>query len=415
MPPHGRSGARASSTRARLLQLCVAAAIALAAFVVAHDRPLRASVQSTVDTTPASVGGWQAAELDLPLAWQVTAGSPSVVVAVVDSGVDGSHGALQGHVLTGFNLLTGTTDASDDNGHGTALAGIVAATCPACRILPVKVMAANGTGNWDTIAAGVVWAADHGAQVINLSVGASHALDVLGAAVAYALGKGSIVVAAAGNEGRNETFYPAAYPGVVSVAGIDENGARYAWSNFGAWVTAAAPGCTTTTWLAGQYKTDFCGTSTAAPYVAGIAGLARSYKSTLTADAFAAAIRTSAAPLVDSGVASSGEVDANKLLLALGAPAAAPVAVTAAGLAGVPKVGKTLGVRTGVWHDAAAYSVRWQRSADGVSWLDIATGSTYRPLPSDLGSRLRVVVTASNARGSTTSVSPASPRVKRPR
>jgi subtilisin family serine protease len=413
MPPHGGTGVRASS-RARLLRLgVVAAALVLGAGVPSATEAPRASAQSSAAAGDAAAD-WQAAQLDLPLAWQVTEGSPDVVVAVVDTGVDGSHAALAGRVMPGFNLLTGTPDAGDDNGHGTALAGIVAATCPGCRILPVKVLAANGTGDWDTIAAGVRWAADHGAQVINLSVGAPRALDVLGAAVSYALSRGSIVVAAAGNDGRNETFYPAAYAGVVSVAGVDENGARYAWSNFGTWVTAAAPGCATTTWLGGQYKADFCGTSTAAPFVAGVAGLARSFRGTLSADSFTAALRASTSPLPDPTVASSGAVDANRLLLALGAPAAPPVDATPPGIAPAPRVGRRLAAATGVWRDGATYAVRWQRSRDGVAWQDVGSGRTYAPQPSDLGASLRIVVTVTNARGSTTAASAPSRRVAAP-
>ena len=217
---------------------------------------------------------WQASALDLPPAWQVTTGGPSSIVAVIDSGVQGDHPALQGRVLPGYDFVHGDTNASDDNGHGTAIAGIIASVCPGCRILPVKVLDANRTGDWATIAAGIRWAADHGAGVINLSIGAPRALDAVGAAVAYALSKGAIVIAAAGNDGLDESFYPADYPGVVSVAGVDQSGARDSWSNFGSRVTVAAPGCTTTAWLQSGYTSDFCGTSTAAPFVAGLAGLA---------------------------------------------------------------------------------------------------------------------------------------------
>ena len=186
---------------------------------------------------------WQASSLDLPLAWQVTSGSATSVVAVVDSGVQADNPALQGRVLAGYDFVHGDTNTTDDNGHGTAVAGIIAAVCPGCSILPVKVLDANGTGDWPTISAGIDWAADHGAQVINLSVGAPRALDIVGAAVAYAISKGAIVVAAAGNDGEDESFYPAMYPGVISVAGVDQTGARSTWSNFGSWVTVAAPGC----------------------------------------------------------------------------------------------------------------------------------------------------------------------------
>jgi subtilisin family serine protease len=173
----------------------------------------------------------------------------------------------------------------------------------------VKVLDADLTGEWPTIAEGITWAADHGADVVNLSVGSPGAIDSVGAAVAYALAKGVIVVAAAGNAGTGQTFYPAAYPGVVSVAGVDATTARYPWSDFGSWVSVAAPGCVG----------DFCGTSTAAPFVAGIAGLARSLDPHLLPSTFSTALAASTTPLSDPTTAAAGLPDAGRLLAALAA------------------------------------------------------------------------------------------------
>lgn len=269
----------------------------------------------------AQPSGRPQAQLQLASAWNLSRGDPAVVVAVVDTGVQADHPALRGRVLPGDDLVDPGASPGDDNGHGTAVAGIVASTCLQCRILPVKVLGANGVGDWAAIALGVRWAADHGAAVIDLSTGASRAPDAVGAAVAYALARGVIVVAAAGNRGSSEPFYPAAYPGVVSVGGVDANDARYSWSDYGSWVTVAAPGCASTTWVGGGYAPAFCGTSAAAPFVAGVAGLARSYRPGLTPDAFRAALAASAAPLADGGTAADGGVDANRLLESLGAPA----------------------------------------------------------------------------------------------
>lgn len=362
----------------------------------------------------ASVTNWQVTRPELPLAWQVTTG-PGVVVAVVDTGVQPDHPALRGRVLPGYDFVNADDDAADDDGHGTAVAGVIAAdgegaagACTGCRILPVKVLAANGTGDWGTIAAGIVWAADHGAQVINLSFGAPHALDVVAAAVAYAESKGAIVVAAAGNAGVSVPFYPAAYPGVISVAGVDQNDVRYSWSNFGSWVTVAAPGCMTTTWLSGGYTPDFCGTSTAAPFVAGLAGLARSFRPTVASTDFASALARSAAPVADAGTAAGGRVDANGMLVALGAPTTAPVATTAPAVARTPTIGRSVKAASGIWRDAASYAYRWQRSRDGAGWQDVGSSAVYAPRAADRGYRLRVIVTAANARGSATAVSAAS-------
>lgn len=378
-----------------------AVALALAALVL---------VAPVLAVQADAAGGWQATELNLPSAWQVTQGSSTVVVAIVDSGVQADHPALQGRVLPGYDFVNHDANAADDNGHGTALAGIVAATCPRCSILPVKVLDSQAIGDWGTIAAGVTWAADHGAQVINLSVGATRAPDSLAGAVAAAVSKGVIVVTAAGNDGRNEAFYPALYPGVVSVAGVDMNRSRYGWSNFGSWVTVAAPGCTTSSWLGGGTTSDFCGTSTAAPFVAGVAGLARSFLPTLTPVAFAAALRSTAAPLPDAGTA-GGVVDANRLLLALGAPNAAPALTGRPTVAAAPHIGHRLVALTGRWSKAAATTVQWQRSFAGGSWRRVAEGTSYTPNRSDLRCRLRILVTAVNARGVTTAASAATPPV----
>lgn len=376
-------------------------AAALSAFV------LTAFVSPAGASNPATTSGaesWQLSALDLTPAWQVTSGSPAIV-AVVDSGVEADGPALQGRVLPGDDLVDGGTDTTDDNGHGTAVAGVVASVCPGCRILPVKVIAANGTADWTTVSAGIVWAADHGADVINLSLGAPRALDSVGAAVAYALAKGVIVVAAAGNDGSDESFYPADYPGVVSVAGIDQDGARSSWSNFGNQVTVAAPGCAAAPWLQGGSMTDFCGTSAAAPYVAGLAGLARAFDPKLTPAAFAGALATSATPLPDLSIAAPGIPDANRLLLALGAPGAPPTENVPPAVPQHATVGRPSRVFPGRWAGASSYQVVWQRRGAGATWVNITSGPAYVPRACDVGYRLRVVVTVSNARGTVTAAS----------
>jgi subtilisin family serine protease len=362
------------------------------------------------------VGGssWQASALDLPLAWQVTGGSPTTVVAVVDSGVQADNPALQGRVLAGYDFVHGDTDTADDNGHGTAVAAIVASVCPGCSILPVKVLDANGTADWATVSAGIVWAADHGAQVINLSVGAPRALDIVGAAVAHAISKDAIVVAAAGNDGKDESFYPAMYPGVVSVAGVDQTGGRSTWSNFGSWVTVAAPGCATTAWLQSGGTADFCGTSAAAPFVAGVAGLARTLDPELDATAFSAALAASTTPLPDPATAVSGLPDANRLLVALGAPAAPPTNSTPPTVSPRPAVGRRSVASAGRWNRSSSYKIVWQRFRPGNGWSTVRSGTAYTPPARDAGYRLRVLVTASNVRGTISQASPATPPVRVP-
>jgi len=349
-----------------------------------------------------------------------SAGAP-VLVAVVDTGVAADHPALAGRVVSGWNFVAGDTDTSDDNGHGTAVAGIVTAAeassgipnaCAQCRILAVKALAANGTADWDTVSAAVKWAADHGANVINLSLGSAHVPGSIADAVSYALSKGVIVVAAAGNEGQDEAYYPADFPGVVSVAGIDGSGYRYPWSNFGSRVTVAAPGCTVAAWLAGQSLPNFCGTSAAAPYVAGLAALAVSYHPGLSPQAFADALAKSGAPLPDGGIASDGLANPAGLLTALGVPASPPQAARAPVVAGVPRVGRRVVPTVGDWRDASSLFFQWQRSRDGRAWHGVSSGRVYVPQRADRGYRLRLVVSAANVRGAATAVSAPTARVE---
>jgi subtilisin family serine protease len=241
-------------------------------------------------------------KIGLPEAWELTHGSPNIVVAVVDTGVSASQPDLAGAVLPGYDFANGDGDASDDEGHGTSVAGVIAArgnntqgvagVCWLCRILPVKVLSADGSGTTSTVAAGMVWAADHGAAVINLSLGGPGTAAALDDAVAYARTKGVIVVAAAGNSGVTTPFFPAAAPGVLAVAGTDDTDRLHSWSNRGPWVAVAAPGCNPAPFLQGYGF--FCGTSSAAPVVAGLAALGLARAPGSTRDAVQSAIERSA-------------------------------------------------------------------------------------------------------------------------
>jgi thermitase len=276
--------------------------------------------QPVVPTDPAFAQQWGLSLIGAPAAWQVSQGVKPVVVAIIDSGVDPTQPDLQGALVPGADFVDSSGDTSDGFGHGTMVAGVIAARpdngvggtgiCWTCRVMPIKVLDSNGVGTATAIADGIRWAADHGANVISMSfvltgpdVGVQSAID-------YAHDHGVLIVAAAGNNGNDSPTYPASYPDVISVAAIDQSSALYPWSTHGTWVTLAAPGCTVTTALGGQFGT-FCGTSEAAPLVAGLAGLALSAGSGSAADV-EAALEQTADPL--PGLVGSGRVDAARLL-----------------------------------------------------------------------------------------------------
>ena len=288
-----------------------------------------------LDTTPNDPSWpdqWGPRKVEAPRAWDTTRGSGAVVVAVVDTGVDGTEPDLAGALVAGTDFVNGDSDASDDQGHGTSVAEIIGARtnngegqaglCWTCRIMPVKVLDQSGVGSTATIAQGIVWATDHGADIVNLSLGGSGTSQTLADAVAYAARKGVLLFGAAGNSGTNTAFYPAAYSGVLSVAATDESDQLYSWSNYGSWVAVAAPGCNVapllgaTNTAGGQYGT-FCGTSSATPVVSGIAGLALAAAPAASASNVYSALEHTA-KAIGTGVR-FGRVNATQTLSALGA------------------------------------------------------------------------------------------------
>lgn len=234
---------------------------------------------------PSFSSQWGPSKVQAPAAWDVTKGSSSVMIAVVDTGVDLDHPDLASKVNTSldYDFVNNDSTAQDDQGHGTHVAGIAAAAtnnstgiagmCPDCTILPVKVLNSAGSGSYSAIASGIRYAADNGAQVINLSLGGTAGNSTLSSAVTYADGKGSLVVAAAGNNGSSTKFYPAAYTAVVAVAATDSNDLRASFSNFGSYVDVAAPGVSIYATYWNNTYASLNGTSMAAPHVSGLAGL----------------------------------------------------------------------------------------------------------------------------------------------
>jgi thermitase len=312
-----------------ILTLVVCSAGAVAAVPAAHSAPTARQAKKKRVARPARVAhdpSWKPASplgaLGLDALWRLTKGSRSVVVAVVDTGIDVTRPDLTGAVLPGYDVVDGSSDVSDAVGHGTNVAEVAVGrgdngvggtgVCWRCALLPVKV-APNGVASGTSVATGIRWAADHGADIINVSIVLDGPDPAVRDAVAYAQAHGALVVAAAGNTGGVDPTYPAAYPGVLGVVAVDEKGAPYEWARHGSWAALAAPGCVPVA-DAGGGASAFCGSSAAAPVVAGLAALAWSAGASSPAAA-RRALESSAHRLVDA--AAYGRVDARALAAAL--------------------------------------------------------------------------------------------------
>jgi len=252
---------------------------------------------------------WALPIIKAPQAWDVTTGG-EVIVAVVDTGVDYSHEDLAGKVIKGYDYVNNDNDPMDDHYHGTHVAGTIAGVTNngigiagvswGAKILAVKVLDASGTGTSFSVAQGIRYAADYGAKIINLSLGGPEPSATLSDAIAYAHGKGCIIVAAAGNEGTDAALYPAAYQNVIGVGATGINDLKASYSNYGWYVDVAAPGGDgdlniipsngiLSCYLGNSYAWAE-GTSMAAPHVAGLAALIASRYPGKTGDQLARSI-----------------------------------------------------------------------------------------------------------------------------
>lgn len=225
-------------------------------------------------------------KIKCPAAWDVMRGIPSVKIAIIDTGIDYTHPDLAGKVLPGKDFVNSDDDAMDDNGHGTHCGGNAAALtnnsvgiagiAPNCSLIPVKVLSGGGSGSYDWIIGGITWAADNGANVLSMSLGGSGASQAMQDALQYALTKGCIICASAGNAGTTDFNYPGAYPECIAVAATDQNDQKADFSTYGDWVDVAAPGVNILSTLPGGGYGGESGTSMSCPIVAGLAGLIKS-------------------------------------------------------------------------------------------------------------------------------------------
>jgi thermitase len=229
---------------------------------------------------------WNLPVIETEEGWKISRGSKDITIAVIDTGVDLDHPDLVNRLVEGYNVLGDNHLAEDDNGHGTHVAGIIASETNNHegiagltwynKIMPIKAMGTEGYGTTFDIAKGIVWAVDHGADVINLSLGNYKESNVLEKAIHYAYNRNVVMVAAAGNDASKQPSYPAAYPEVLSVSAVNVDGELAEFSNHGSYINISAPGeYIPSTYFNEQYAA-LSGTSMAAPHVAGLAGLVKS-------------------------------------------------------------------------------------------------------------------------------------------
>lgn len=250
---------------------------------------------------------WGISRIGADKVWSSGSGS-GIKVAVVDTGVQKDHPDLVSNLLVGYDFVNGDSDANDDNGHGTHVAGITSSSFNqagvvgvghSAKILPVKVLNAQGYGYLSDVAKGIYYAADNGARVINLSLGSPTDSLILKDAVNYAANKGVLVVAAAGNDGGAPCSYPGAYTNAVCVVATDKNNLLASFSNIGG--ELAAPGVYNySTYIGSTYK-YLSGTSMATPHVSGAAALLMSICTTCSTSEIRTLLRESAIDLGEVG------------------------------------------------------------------------------------------------------------------
>ena len=232
---------------------------------------------------------WGLDAVRAPRAWPLTPGTCSTRVAVVDTGLRAGLADLEGRLLhqLGYDFADDDPDPRDEHGHGTHVAGTIASAmdnatsiagvAPGVCVFGVKVLGDDGSGTSEDVAAGIVHAVDSGARVINLSLGCDcEVLRVIEDALGYASARDVVVVAAAGNDGVDELFYPASSPRTIAVAAVDQDLELASFSNFGAGLDLAAPGVDVVSLFRDGESCMGSGTSMATPHVAGVAALVRS-------------------------------------------------------------------------------------------------------------------------------------------
>ncbi|MCR8635006.1 S8 family peptidase [Paenibacillus radicis (ex Xue et al. 2023)] len=229
---------------------------------------------------------WNLPLIETELGWDISKGSKDVIVAVVDTGVDMNHPDLKNQLIEGINVVNTGALPLDDVGHGTHVAGVIGAIVNNNlgvagmswynRVMPIKVLDQTGAGSTYAVAQGIIWATDHGAKVINMSLGNYADANFLHDAIRYAYDHDVVLIAASGNDNTDRPGFPAAYPEVFAVAAADANKNKASFSNYGDYIDVAAPGVSIASTYPNNQYAALSGTSMASPHVTALAALIRS-------------------------------------------------------------------------------------------------------------------------------------------
>ncbi|NWF86389.1 peptidase S8 [Candidatus Bathyarchaeota archaeon] len=247
-------------------------------------------IDATVND-PEWINQWGPAKIEANIAWDAQKGDYSVLVAVVDTGIYNHSDLAANYVALGYDWVNDDSDPTDDHGHGTHCAGIIAATLnnskgiaglAQVRVIAEKGFADNGIGYSDDLANAIIHAANQGARIISCSWGSSQESQLIHVAIKYATNIGALVIAAAGNSASNSRHYPAAYDEVVAVTATNENDNPASFTTYGDWVDLAAPGTSIYSTYLWDYYLSMSGTSMACPHVAGVAALVLSQYPTMS-------------------------------------------------------------------------------------------------------------------------------------
>lgn len=315
LKPHGaKQVAKIDAINVRVVQLPPKASEKAIAALLSKNKHLKFAERDPILKASATANdryfpnAWHLAKTGAPTAWDQSTGR-DVVIAILDTGIDGSHPDLAGKLVSGWNFYDNNSNTSDVHGHGTAVGGAavaltnnsigVAAVAPDAFLMPVRIAdpTANATGSM--IAQGLSWAADNGADVANISYAGVPGNSTIQAAAQYMKSKGGVVVVAAGNNGIEESVAP--HSSMVAVSATDASDVKTSWSSYGSYVDVAAPGVTIySTGKGGVYGT-YAGTSLASPVVAGVVALIKAANPSLPPDDVERVLFSSATDLGAAG------------------------------------------------------------------------------------------------------------------